>query len=332
MSVRSRKPLSTMSALSKTDLTRIRRPCQGLREGLDSAPGAAKEEALAFENVLWIGGPPGSGKTTVAEWLALTHGLRYWGADKFAQVHHRRMAEERLAAIREWEAMTHDERWLGDPIEMARLSLAISGRRGEMIIEDLSEEPPAQPIVVEGTPLRPSVIEHVIASPAHALWLVPSPEAEERNLRTRGGHSHTLSSDPARAETNRIAREIFVAEKIAQEATDRGMYVIRPGAEMSLTDVEAAVEGYFAPVLAKLPLARTDDERRNLRRAENLALLEHLKEFLMEAPDVGTPDTFSGRFSCECGRLGETEHVQLTLTAYDELVGTGQSLVAPLHL
>lgn len=80
---------------------------------------------MSFENVLWIGGPPGSGKTTVAEWFATAHGLRYWGADKFAQVHHRRMAEEELPAMQEWEAMTPDQRWLGDAAEMAELSLAL---------------------------------------------------------------------------------------------------------------------------------------------------------------------------------------------------------------
>jgi hypothetical protein len=287
---------------------------------------------LAFENVLWIGGPPGSGKTTVAEWLALTHGLRYWGADKFAQVHHRRMVEEQLPAAHEWEAMTPDERWLGDPVQMAQISLAMSERRGAMIIEDLSKEPPTQPIVVEGTPLLPSVIEPVIASPAHALWVVPTPEAEERNLLGRRGHAYTQTSNPAKAVGNRVAREFHVAERIVREASERKLSVIRPEEDMSLTDVEAAVESYFAPALAKLPLARTDDERHDLRRAENLALLEHLKEFLLEAPDVGRPDTFHGRFSCECGRLGETERVEMTLAAYDELVAAGQSLIAPLHL
>lgn len=286
---------------------------------------------MLFENVLWIGGPPGSGKTTVAEWFATAYGLRYWGADKFTHLHHRRMVKERLPAMAEWEAMTPDERWLGDPAEMAELSLAISGRRGEMVIEDLRAEPPTQAIIVEGTPFRPSVIQHVIASPAHALWLVPTPAAEERNLRARGGTAHTQTSDPERAHTNRIAREILVAERIVVEAAELGLHVIRPDEEMGLAEVEADVKRYFEPLLASLPLARSDSARSELRRAENLALLEHLKDFLDEVPTVGTPETVRGSFVCECGRLGETEHVEIVLANFEAVVHAGQTLIAPSH-
>jgi hypothetical protein len=286
---------------------------------------------VSFENVLWLGGPPGSGKTTVAEWFATAHGLRYWGADKFTQVHHKRMVEERLPAVQEWEAMTPDQRWLGDPAEMAELSLAISGRRGEMLIEDLGAEPTTQPIIVEGTPLRPSVIEHVIASRAHGLWLVPTPAAEDRNLRARGGHAHTETSDPEGAQANRIAREILVAERIVEEAKGLGMTVIRPDEQMSLTQVKAEVERCFVPLLDTLPLARTDEARSELRRAENLALLEHLKDFLIEAPTVGTPETFRGSFVCECGPLGETEHIEMALADFDAMVRTSNRVVADAH-
>jgi hypothetical protein len=105
---------------------------------------------------------------------------------------------------------------------MADLALAMSGRRGEMIIDDLRAEPSTQAIIVEGTPLRPSVISQVIVSRAHAVFLAPTPLAEERNLRARGGHAHTQTSDPERAHTNRIAREILVAQRIAGDAMNLG--------------------------------------------------------------------------------------------------------------
>lgn len=287
---------------------------------------------MSFENVLWLGGPPGSGKTTVAEWFATAHGLRYWGADKSAHTHHRRMIEEQFPAIREWEAMTHDQRWLGDPSAMADLSLTLSGRRGEMVIEDLRAEPPTVAIIVEGTPLRPSAIEPVIASTKHALFLVPTPAAEERNLRRRGGHGHMLTSHPAQAETNRIAREVLVAERIAEEANERAMRMIRPDEQTSLSEVKAAVENHFAPLLGALPLARSDRERGVLRRAENLALVEHLKDFLMERPDLGTPETLRGTFVCECGKLGETEHIEMTIADFDTLTQTKSAVIVNAHL
>jgi thymidylate kinase len=287
---------------------------------------------LKFENVIWLGGPPGSGKTTVARWLALKHGLRHWGADKYAQSHHKRAIAESLPSALRWESLTVDERWLAPPTEMAALSLEMNDDRARVIIDDLRAQPDTAAVIAEGTPLRPSLISEVIAGPASALWVIPTPESIRRNLMVRGGTATAASTDPERAVEHRIERELLVSVQIEREAAELGLHVLRVDAAKGLEDVRRDVETYFEPVLQRLPLARTDEQRAELRRDENLALLHHLREFLEEAPQVGSPATYVCEFNCECGRSEDRERVEMTLAAYEDVVETGVRVIAPSHL
>jgi replication-associated recombination protein RarA len=60
----------------------------------------------SLPNVLWLGGPPRSGKTTIARRIARRHGLRWYNADAHTWEHRdRALAAGSEPALR-WEAMT----------------------------------------------------------------------------------------------------------------------------------------------------------------------------------------------------------------------------------
>ncbi len=284
-----------------------------------------------MEHVLWIGGPPGAGKTTIARRFALEHGLRYFGVDKLMQAHHARGLERGLPAMTRWNELTPDERWLGDPREMAELSLAANDERWTLLLEDLRELPSSVGLVVEGPPLRPANVQPFVGEPPNAVWILPAAEAQERNLTVRGGSSFSTTSDPPRAARNRVEREILVGQRHEEEALRLGAPVVRAAPGDDLDRVYAAVEAALLPALAGMPRARTAPERFQLRRAENDDLAAHLHAFLEERPDLGTPDTLRGRFACECGAERDFAEVELTLAAYARAVAGGGSVVAPGH-
>lgn len=215
---------------------------------------------------------------------------------------------------------------------MAALSLDMNAERARMIVEDLCAEPATEAIIAEGTPLRPLLVAEVIATPEAGHWIIPTPEATRRNLLARGGSAIKASSDPERAYEHRIQRELIVSAELEREANELGFQVLHVEAATPLDEVKPEVEAYFLPILEGLPVARTAARRTELRRAENLALLRHLEDFLEEAPHLGSAETYVSSFACECGRQGDAERVELTLTDYERLVEAGLPAIAASHL
>jgi hypothetical protein len=122
-----------------------------------------------LSHVLWIGGPPGSGTSTVAEALAERFGLQLYSVDAQTSVHEERMPATEFSTF-----------------------LATSRHRFRLVLEDLRELPDEPVAIVEGPQLFPTSVSAVLRSPDQALFLLPERdelgiaetfEAEARDLR-----------------------------------------------------------------------------------------------------------------------------------------------------
>jgi len=87
-------------------------------------------------NALWIGGPQGSGKSSVARALAERFGLQLYAVDHRVWVHEPRMPRT------EFGSLTMDERWvLATPEQMLGWFVTTSRHRFRLVLEDLRELP-----------------------------------------------------------------------------------------------------------------------------------------------------------------------------------------------
>ena len=205
---------------------------------------AGRHTIARMKHVLWIGGPPVSGKTTVATRLARHHGLRLNSADTRTWAHRDRALAAGNAAAMRWESMTHRERWeLSTTDEMLEMSL--HRERGSMVIDDLSALPPSPLIVAEGSTLPASALTRGIAARSRAVWLIPSAASQRTQLAARaatGGNAQLY---------------LLLGKTIEEEARNHGAPIVTVDGSRGIAETVNAVEHLFGGTLAAGPRART---------------------------------------------------------------------------
>lgn len=225
-------------------------------------------------SVLWIGGPPGSGKTTVARLIARRHGLRCYSADSHTWEHRDRAIDAGHPDAIRWEAMPSEERWSAPPAEM--LAMCLHHERGPMIIEDLLALPTSPLIIAEGTPVTPPVA----GAGSRAVWLLPSAQVQRARLEER-------KLLPGVLELYQLLVQEYGAQRLIVDGRS------------SVEETVAEVEGLFAAALEEGPKVTTAAGRRQLLRYANRAVVSQHQAYFARPWAPGDARTTVRAFACE---------------------------------
>lgn len=203
-----------------------------------------------LSHVLWLGGSPDSGKTTIADEIGARHRLTVYHFDRQELAHFAHADPVRHPALyaAHPDRMTTEERWLGStPETMARETIASWTERFAMALDDLLALPSDVPIIAEGPGLFPECVAPLLSEPGRALWLVPTPDFKRSSaIRRDKPGSRWETSDPARAQRNLIERDLLMGEHIRHNAERRGLTVFLIDGHLDLDGMIDRVESYFA--------------------------------------------------------------------------------------
>ena len=260
----------------------------------------------ALDYVLWIGGGSGAGKTTVARAISRRYDIELYAADARGYAHLARFTGS------DRPAESPDERWLlPTPKELAQRFLLASAEKFPLVLEDLTALDGDTLIIAEGPTMLPDLIRPHLASPEHALYLVPTDEFSERLLMLRGGGRTLGTSDPERAHTNLLARNRILNSTIRERALSLDLPVIEVDDSLTLEETERLIADRFATLLAAGPRAVDGEQRRRIRLRENTAVHTNVLAYLR---DIGVEDLDAApplALSCECLRLGCTAEIRV---------------------
>jgi hypothetical protein len=261
-------------------------------------------------DVLWIGGPQGSGKSTVATALARRFDLQLYVVDFRTWAHEPRMPST------EFRSLSLDDRWVhATPAQMLDWFVTISRHRFRLVLEDLRELPDSPAAVVEGPQLFPTSVAAVLRSRDQALFLVPDPAEQRERLLARGPIPGT--SDGLRARANATERDVLINRRYTYEARDLQLTVLPVDAPLAEV-VERAAE-HFQPVIERAP---RDVDLASIRRFENDVLATQVRLY-RESVGALKPEDATLPFACECGASGCDDEVELSLDEYDALRASG---------
>jgi cytidylate kinase len=206
-------------------------------------------------HVLWIGGGPQAGKTTLSRLLAGKWDLKIYNLDWHAVREH---AGRPGAAVTEFQRLSMDERWaVPSADQLLERSVTIWQDGFTLVLDDLLALPDSRSIIAEGPGAFPWCVAPLLSSAQQAIFLVPTPERREVVATRRWGSGQRERfpgiAERERALTNIRARDALLDARIVSSCAELGLRCERLDGSLDLDASLALVEDHFRDHLPTTP-------------------------------------------------------------------------------
>ena len=186
--------------------------------------------ASGLARVLWMGGSPCSGKSSIAEMLAKKYGLHVYKCDDAFWEHTKRVDPVAHPTFHRLTHMAWDEIWMRPVAVQIADEFACYREQFGMIVDDLLALPRSTPVIAEGAALLPDLVFGLLPDRSRAVWVIPA-ESFQRKHYTPGRRPFVNDiladcQDPTQAFANWMDRDVGFAKRVAEQARALGLKVL----------------------------------------------------------------------------------------------------------
>ena len=203
-----------------------------------------KEKIFMDRRVLFIGGSPCSGKSTLAEKISRDYGACYYKADDFLEEFTGKAAENGCPTCRKVLSMTPQEIWMRDPAIQCEEEFLIYDEIAPLVFEKL-EQIDADFIVTEAAAYTPNVMKRI--EEKKYISIIPSPDFQISHYRSRDWIKFILEgcSDKEKAFENWMQRDILFAERVRKECEETDVPCIVNDGSRTVDELYGIVKELF---------------------------------------------------------------------------------------
>lgn len=198
--------------------------------------------------ILWLGGAPCAGKSSVAAALAASFDLQLYRVDDTYEQLNSRLNEVEYPALTRWMASSWDERWM-QPLEtLLREVIACYREHLHFVLADLRAKARARRrLLVEGSALLPTDLAPILKHPRDALWLIPTPTFQASQYARRAWVSAVLAqcSAPDVAFGNWMGRDAAFGRWLTAQADELGLAAMGIDGKQTIDEVARAVAARY---------------------------------------------------------------------------------------
>jgi adenylate kinase family enzyme len=194
-----------------------------------------------FENMVFIGGSPCAGKSTLALQLANAYGLQYYNCDDRWDDHVNAANSSDQLTLTRMRSTTWVEPMTRDVKTMLRDEMAAFHEQFQFIQSEL--EAVSIPTIVEGAALMPELIAN-LGVDARAAYLIPTQSFQREHYAKRDWARVLVSttSDAERTFDYWMARDVLFADYVEASAQSNAFPILRVDGSLTLSETKNWLE------------------------------------------------------------------------------------------
>jgi hypothetical protein len=182
-----------------------------------------------LRHVRWLVGGTGAGKSTAAAVLARRFDLDVYDGDRAEHDWLRRCTAERHPRFAALRGQRSGDMWRDrSPGQIFEAMAGLHGETVEFLVEDLLARPTDRTVLVDYFGVLPRDLAPLLSRPAHAAFLVPTPEFRRAALTRRYADRDRARAnwgglDPAVVLETRLARDALWDAEVTRQARELGL-------------------------------------------------------------------------------------------------------------